>query len=118
MKPKDVDEFIANAQKDLQPKLRELRATIKSAAPDAQEKISYGMPYYHYKGRLIYFNVWSDHIGIYGAIGPVIEQFKDELKGYKTSKGTVQFPLDQKLPLDLVKKIVEAQVKRNEEVKG
>ena len=117
MKPKDVDEFIKNAPKDLQPKLKKLRATIKTAAPEAKEGISYGMPYYHYKGRLVYFNLWKDHIGLYGAIESVIEDHKNELKGYVTSKGTIQFPLDKKLPLGLIKKLVKAQTMKNDEAK-
>jgi len=108
-----LDEFIASAPKALQPRLKELRATIKSVAPEAEEKISYGMPDYHYKGRVIYFNVWKTHIGLY-ALPTNIEEHKSQLKGYATSKGTIQLPLDQKLPLSLIKKLVQVQVKKNE----
>lgn len=108
MKPvKDVDEYIALAPKEVQDKLKEFRATIKTAAPSAQERISYGMPYYYYKGRLVYF-------GLYIPI-PVVEEHKSELKGYETTKATVRFPLDKKLPVMLIKKLIKVRVKKNNE---
>ena len=113
---KDVDEYIANAPKEIQGKLKEMRDAIKKTAPDALEKISYGMPYYGYKGRLAYFAYYKHHIGLY-LTPPVIEDHKTELKGYVTAKATVQFPLDKKLPLALIKKLVKARVKINVEVK-
>ena len=115
MKPvKNVDEYIAQAPKEVQEKLQELRAVIKSTAPSAEERISYGMPYYHYKGRLVYFQLWKKHIGLYVPT-PVVEEHKSELKGYETTNATVRFHLDKKLPLDLIKKLVEARVRRNDE---
>src|SRR5712692_9150168 len=115
MKPvKDVDEYIANAQKDMQAKLEELRATIKTAAPSPQEGISYGMLYYEYKGRLVYFQLWMKHIGLY-VPSPVVEEHKSELKGYATTKATVRFPLDEKLPNTLIKKLVKARARKNDE---
>lgn len=108
-----VDEYIAAAPKELQPKLREMRAAVKASAPKAEEKISYGMPYYSYRGRLAYFAYFKDHISLF-AVPPVIEEHKKELKKYRTSKGTIQFPLDKKLPIPLIKKLVKARVKKNE----
>ncbi len=112
-KPKDVDTYIASAPKELQGKLKELRALIKSAAPLAVEKISYGMPYYSYKGRLAYFQLHKAHIGLY-ITPPVIEELAKELEKYVTAKATVQFPLDKKLPAVLIKKLIKARVQRND----
>ncbi len=115
MKPaKNVDEYIAQAPKEAQEKLQELRAAIRTTAPGAEERISYGMPYYFYKGRLVYFQLWKKHIGLYVPT-PVVEEHKSELKGYETTNATVRFYLDKKLPLDLIKKLVEARVRRNDE---
>jgi uncharacterized protein YdhG (YjbR/CyaY superfamily) len=115
MKPvKTVDEYIAQAPKEVQEKLQELRAVIRSTAPGAEERISYGMPYYEYKGRLVYFQLWKKHIGFYVPT-PVVEEHKSELKGYETTKATVRFPLDEKLPLALIKKLVQARVRKNDE---
>lgn len=115
MKPiKNVDEYIALAPKEVKEKLRELRATIKSTAPGAVERISYGMPFYSYKGRLVYFRLAKKHIGLYVPT-PVLEEHKSELKGYETTSATVRFPLDEKLPIALIKKLVKARVKKNDE---
>ena len=108
-----VDEYIASAPEDVQGKLRKLRAAIKSVAPQAEEKISYAMPYYSYKGRLVYFAYTKNHIGLY-ALFPDEDTLQKELKDYSTSKGTIRFPLDQKLPLDLIKKLIRARVKLND----
>lgn len=110
---KNVDEYIAGAPQEVQEKLQEIRKIIKSVARNAEEKISYGMPYYSYKGRLAYFAYFKDHISLF-AIPPVIENHREELKKYKTSKGTIQFPLDEKLPLALIRKLIKARVKLNE----
>jgi uncharacterized protein YdhG (YjbR/CyaY superfamily) len=115
MKPaKDVDGYIAAAPKGFQGKLRELRAAIKTAVPEAEESISYGMPFYRYKGRLVYFSLWKNHIGLYALASPVLRQFKRELKVCTGSKGKIRFPLDEKLPLSLIKKLLKAQAKRND----
>jgi uncharacterized protein YdhG (YjbR/CyaY superfamily) len=115
MKPaKTVSEYVAHAPKELQRKLKALRATIKAAAPNAEERISYGMPYYHYKGRLVYFQLWSKHIGLYVPT-PVLEEHKSELRGYETTKATVRFPLDERLPDALIRKLVKARVRKNDE---
>lgn len=115
-KAKDVDEYIANAPAELQSKLKELRKTIKDCAPQALEKISYGMPYYGYKGRLVYFAYAKHHIGLY-AMPPIVEDHKNELKKYQTAKATIRFPLNEELPIALIKKLIKAGVKRNDEAK-
>lgn len=93
---KSVDEYIAQAPKEIQEKLRELRATIKTAAPDAQERISYGMPYYDYKGRLVYFRQWKKHIGLYIPT-PIVEEHKSELEGHETTDATIRFPFKSRI---------------------
>lgn len=111
--PKDVDAYISAAPKDVRGKLDEVRAAIREAAPTAVESISYGMPYYSYKGRLIYFGFWKGHIGLY-LPPPIIEEFKKELADYETATGTIRLPLDRKLPLPLIKKLVKARMKWND----
>ena len=113
VKPKNVDAYIAKAPKEVQGKLKELRAAIREAAPDAEERISYGMPYYHYNGRLAYFSFWRVHIGLYIPT-PVIEEHRSILKDYETARATVRFPLDKKLPVVLIKKLIKARIKKNE----
>ena len=114
--PKNVDEYIAQAPEEAQEKLQELREVIKTTVPEAEERISYGMPYYYYKGRLVYFQLWKNHIGFYIPT-PVVEEHKRELQAYETTNATIRFPLNEKLPLDLIKKLVEARVKKNDEAK-
>jgi uncharacterized protein YdhG (YjbR/CyaY superfamily) len=83
---------------------------IWEVAPDAQERLSYGMPYYEYHGRLIYFSAFKNHLGVY----PVGEAAKHkDLKRYMTGKGTYRFPLDQPMPLDLIKRLVQARAAAN-----
>lgn len=107
-----IDEYIALFPDDVQKKLRELRAVIKAAAPDAGEKISYQMPAFTLHGNLVYFAAFKNHIGFYPAPRG-IEEFKDELSAYKGAKGSAQFPLDQPIPYDLISKIVKFRVKEN-----
>lgn len=113
MKAKTVDEFIAQAPKDKQSKLRQLRKIIKSAAPNAEEKISYGMPYYSHKGKLVYFAYAKNHIGLY-PMPPITKMFAKELKKYHTLKATIRFPMNEELPIALIKKLIKARVKLNE----
>ncbi|NAL78424.1 DUF1801 domain-containing protein [Nitrososphaera sp. AFS] len=112
---KDVNENIALSPKGLQYKLKELREIIKSAAPKAQEHISYGMAYYRYKGRLVYFGLSKKHIGLYIPT-PIVEEHKSELKGYETTKATIRFPLDKRLPAMLIKKLVKARINKINEL--
>ena len=111
-KPKDIDEYIAGFPKEIQNTLEQLRATIKKAAPKAEEMISYGIPTFKMNGSLVYFAAYSNHIGFYPRVS-AIESFKKELSMYKGSKGTVQFPLDKPLPLELITKIVKFRVREN-----
>jgi uncharacterized protein YdhG (YjbR/CyaY superfamily) len=107
-----VDEYIASFPEEAQAKLRELRAVIRAAAPDAEEKISYQMPTFYLKGNLVYFAAWKKHIGFY-AIPSANAAFQDELAAYTVSKGAVQFPLDQPLPVDLITRMVRFRVAEN-----
>jgi len=108
---KDVDAYIKNARDDVRPKLKELRAIVKAVAPKADEGISYGMPYYKLDGALCGFAAFKNHIGFFP--GAIVKDFADELKGYATAKGTVRLPLDKKLPVTLIKRMVRAGMVRN-----
>ncbi|MGH9669135.1 MAG: iron chaperone [Terriglobales bacterium] len=112
-KPKSVDAYIAATPKEARRRLKDLRAAIRKAAPDAQERISYGMPYYAYKGRLAYFAAFKKHIGLYIPT-PVLAEHRKELKGYETSKATLRLPMDKKLPITLIRKLIKARAKENE----
>ena len=115
--PTTIDDFISNYPAAIQTVLETLRSTIRKAAPDATEKISYAIPTFYLQGNLVHFSAYKNHIGFYpGASG--IEIFHDELSAYKTSKGTVQFPVDKPLPLALITKIVKYRVKQNLEKAG
>ena len=107
-----IDEYITTFPEEIQKKLEDLRATIKAAAPEAQEKISYQMPTFYLQGNLVHFAAYKNHIGFYPAPRG-IEAFKNELATYDGSKGTVKFPLDKPLPLDLISKIVKYRVTDN-----
>jgi uncharacterized protein YdhG (YjbR/CyaY superfamily) len=109
-----VDAYIAAAPKAVQPMLRELRAAIRSAAPKAEEKLSYRMPFYAYHGRLIYFAAHRTHVGMYPIIGPEKDLYARELKPYMAAKATLQFPIGKPIPIALVKKVVKARAKDNE----
>ncbi len=114
IKAPTVDAYISAAPREARKKLQELRAVIRKAAPKAAERISYQMPYYHYKGRLAYFSLWKSHIGFYLPT-PTIEEHRRELAKYETTKATIRFPLDQKLPAALIQKLIKARMKRNDE---
>mgnify|MGYP000845659460 FL=1 len=110
--PVNVDAYIAQFPPDVQERLQALRAAIREAAPDAAEKISYRMPTYHQHGNVVHFAAFKDHISLFpGSSG--VEAFAHRLTAYKTSKGTIQFPYGQPLPLDLVKEIVRYRVDEN-----
>ncbi|MBN2149579.1 MAG: DUF1801 domain-containing protein [Anaerolineales bacterium] len=106
------DEYIAIFPPQVQERLQALRAVIRAAAPQAVEKISYQMPTYYLNGNLVHFAAHARHIGFYPAPTGVAA-FKEQLAVYKNSKGAVQFPLDQPLPLELVRRIVEYRVEEN-----
>ena len=110
--PENVDEFIASHPKDVQLILTKIRATIKKAAPEAEEVISYRMPAYKFHGMLLYFSAFKNHIGFY-PMASGIANFKKELSVYKGARGSVQFPLDKPIPYTLIKEIVKFRVKEN-----
>jgi len=107
-----IDEYIAACPRDVQKILQELRALIRANAPDAEEKISYQMPTFFLKGNLVHFAAHSHHIGFYPTPSG-IEAFKQELSGYESSKGAVQFPIERPLPLELIGRIVKFRVAEN-----
>lgn len=109
---KSIDEYIATFPPDIQEILQTLRATIRAAAPDASEKISYQMPTFYLEGNLVHFAAYRNHIGFYPAPRG-IEAFQDELSRYKGAKGSVQFPIGEPLPLDLIGRIVAFRVQDN-----
>ena len=109
---KNTDEYISLFPKETQVLLKQMRATIKEVAPDAEEAIKYQMPTFVLKGNLVHFAAFKNHIGFY-PVPTGIEKFKKELAPYKTSKGAVQFPLDKPLPLALIRKIVKFRVAEN-----
>jgi uncharacterized protein YdhG (YjbR/CyaY superfamily) len=110
--PKTIDAYIAEFPEATQAILQEIRATIQAAAPAAEEAISYQMPTFKLKGNLVHFAAYKNHIGFY-PVPTGIEAFKKELSIYKGGKGSVQFPIDQPMPLELIKKIVDFRVAEN-----
>lgn len=115
---KNVDEYIGATSKEMQPKLRQIRAAIREVAPDAVESISYGMPFYSYKGeegfegRLVYFGLLKKSIALY--MRPQdIEEHMNEVAEYMSTKSALQFPLDQPPPVPLIKKLVREAIKRH-----
>jgi uncharacterized protein YdhG (YjbR/CyaY superfamily) len=115
--PKSIDEYLARVPQPARSTLNKIRAAIRSVAPrEAAEGISYGIPAFKYKGTLVWFAAFSKHCSLFPTAA-VIEEFKDELKGFNTSKGTIQFPVDKPLPVALVKKLVKARVAQNENKK-
>lgn len=112
LKFQNIDEYISLFPKEVRATLKSLRETISKAAPDAKEAISYQMPTFKLNGNLVHFAAYKNHVGFYPAPSG-IEAFKKELSKYKSSKGAVQFPIDEKLPLSLISKIVKYRVKEN-----
>jgi uncharacterized protein YdhG (YjbR/CyaY superfamily) len=110
-----IDEYIAGFPKDIQKKLEDIRATIRKAAPNAEEAIKYAMPTFVLNGNLVHFAAFKNHIGFYPTPSG-IESFKKELSVYKGAKGSVQFPLDQPLPLALITRIVKYRITKNAEL--
>jgi uncharacterized protein YdhG (YjbR/CyaY superfamily) len=110
--PQTIDQYIAGFPADVQQILQQIRQTIREAAPDAQEAISYQMPTFKLYGNLVHFAAYKKHIGFYPTPSG-IEAFKDELAPYASSKGAVQFPLDQPMPNDLIRRIVTFRVAEN-----
>ncbi|GAB3503946.1 DUF1801 domain-containing protein [Spirosoma knui] len=111
-KPTTIDEYIAGFSPDIQALLQQVRACIRNAAPDAAETISYAMPTFTLNGNLVHFAAFKHHIGFY-SIPTAIDAFKEELAHYKGGKGSVQFPIDQPMPLGLIARIVKYRVAQN-----
>jgi len=110
--PTTIDEYIAGFPPDVQAILQKIRATIRKAAPQAEETIKYQMPTFTLHGNLVHFAAFKNHIGFY-PVPTGIEAFKRELSVYKGGKGSIQFPLDQPIPYGLISKIVKFRVKEN-----
>jgi uncharacterized protein YdhG (YjbR/CyaY superfamily) len=110
--PEDIDEYIAGFPSDVQKILQRIRKTIRKAAPAAEEAISYAIPAFKLNGNLVFFAAYKNHISVYPAPRGA-PQFKKELTHYAGGKGTVQFPLDQPVPFDLITRIVKYRVAEN-----
>ena len=111
--PQSIDEYIVGFPENVQQRLEKIRATIKKAAPKAQEKISYQIPTFTLDGKyVIYFAGFKNHISVYPAPRGS-EEFKEELSAYGGGKGTVQFPLDKPVPYELISRIVKFRIKDN-----
>jgi len=109
---KNIDEYISSQPEKVKAILEKLRQTIRKAAPEAEEVISYQMPAFKYHGMLVYFAAWKNHIGFY-PVSSGIKAFNKELSAYEKSKGTIKFPIDKPIPYNLISKIVKFRVKEN-----
>src|SRR5439155_15090973 len=115
--PKTVEEYLGGVPEPARSTLNKIRAAIRSAVPaEATETISYGIPAFKYKGVLVWFAAFSNHCSLFPTPS-VVEAFKNELKGFSTTKGTIHFPTDEPLPTALVKKLVKARIAQNESKK-
>ena len=110
---KDIDTYVALQPEEVRADLEQIRQTIKAAALEAEEVISYRMPAFRYHGMLVGFAAARNHYGFYPWTGRTVEQFKDELQGYTTTKGSIHFAKDKPLPVSLIKKIVKHRMKEN-----
>lgn len=114
MESTEIENYILKFPDETQKILREIYSLIKNAVPESKEKISYGMPTFIFHGNLVHFAGYKNHIGFYPTPS-AIEKFKKEIAKYKWAKGSVQFPIDQKLPKELITKMVQFRVKENQE---
>jgi uncharacterized protein YdhG (YjbR/CyaY superfamily) len=111
----DVDAYLAKVPEPARTTLEKVRATIRSAVPaEATEGLSYGMPAFHYKGALVAYAAFKNHCSLFPMQASLIDDMQEELKNYRTSKGTLQFPQDKPLPAALLKKIIKLRVAENE----
>ena len=110
---KTIDEYIASFPQSTQTTLQQIRQVIKEAAPQAQEVISYGMPAFKQNHILVWFAAFRNHIGFFPKV-TAMEAFKEKLSNYQTSKGTIRFPLDKPIPIELVKEIVKFRLKEEQ----
>ena len=109
----NIDDYIASFPEDVQKVLKQIRAAIQKAAPQAEEAISYQMPTFKLNGNLVHFAAWKNHIGFYPTPSGT-KEFQKEISKYVFAKGSIQFPLDQPMPLALITKMVKFRVKENE----
>ena len=109
---KTTEEYIEAFPPDVQDGLRQIRQAIREAAPQAEEVISYQMPAFKQNGILVWFAAFKNHIGFFPKVS-AMDAFKGKLPGYQTSKGTIRFPLNKPIPVELVKEIVKFRVKEN-----
>ncbi len=110
--PTTIDEYIANFPPDVQEILQKVRATIREAAPSAEETIKYQLPAFTLKGNLVYFGGFKKHVGFY-PVPTGIEAYAEDLAPYKTGKGSIQFPYDKPIPYDLITKVVKFRIEEN-----
>jgi uncharacterized protein YdhG (YjbR/CyaY superfamily) len=111
-RPTTIDEYIASFPAEVQAILQEIRRTIHAAAPEATEKISYQMPTFYLKGNLVHFAAWKNHIGFYPTPSGT-EEYEKELSRYHRARGSVQFPINEPMPLDLITRIVQFRLAEN-----
>jgi uncharacterized protein YdhG (YjbR/CyaY superfamily) len=117
-KPTTIDECLATLSDERRAVLEKLRQTIRSAAPKAEECVSYQLPAFRHNGGLVCFGAAENHYALYPMSARTVAAFADELKGYSTSKGTIRFPWDKPVPVALIKKIVKARIAENEAKRG
>lgn len=115
--PQTIDAYIAGFPEDVQAILQQVRRTIHEAAPEATEAISYQMPTFKLNGNLVHFGAFKNHIGFY-PVPSGMAAFEEELAAYKQGKGSVQFPLNKPMPLDLIRRIVEFRVQESKAAKA
>ena len=113
-RPKTIDDYLANLKSDHRKTLQQLRQTIQTAVPGAEECISYGIPAFRVNGRLlVFFGAWANHCALYPGSAATLKNFRNELRNFQTSKGTIRFSPDKPLPTALVKKLVKTRVVEN-----
>jgi uncharacterized protein YdhG (YjbR/CyaY superfamily) len=114
-KPSSIDEYIGNFPENVQKILQEIRGVIRDVAPEATETISYDMPTFHLNGTyLIYFAGWKKHVALYPVSEKIAQTLASELSGYKGTKGSVHFPLNKPMPIELIRKITELRLAENQ----
>jgi uncharacterized protein YdhG (YjbR/CyaY superfamily) len=113
-KPKTVDEYLAGVDADHRDALQKLRETIHTVAPTAEECISYGIPAFRLNGRsLVFFGAWANHCAFYPGSSNTLKKFRNELRNFQTSTGTLRFSPDKPMPVALVKKLLKARIAEN-----
>jgi uncharacterized protein YdhG (YjbR/CyaY superfamily) len=117
-KPKTIDDYLAALSDEQRAALEKLRKTIRAAAPKAEECISYGLAAFRQDGMLVGFGALANHLAFYPMNSTTVKAFKDELKGFQTSKGTIRFQPDKPLPATLVRELVKARIAENADRRG